>query len=729
MSGTTTILRNVRRHKRMKRKELEKLPVLRATTTMLKQAENEPMIESGYFRKELRYEHEYYARCKRFDRILKVAIYLTKNLAAGGRKPVYELFLDYDAQDFLTYSFMEKKWRTAMLRNLPQQGFGIYDMQISSRDSAVISQYLHSKWGAIVAIREFQEGIREKQLLARHKKETDPWDAAMALVPPLPKDWVRWVSKVGVEQNYMFYQYRRGGAKTGYCSYCDREVPIRNPKHNAVARCPRCRRTVQFKSFGKMGRLRTGRNILYLMQPYPGGFVIREFWAERTYDKEKYRNIKAFYHEFRRAIFNADAKPVQAFYWGVYKQRTSRWIKGCNCSEGYYPDESGRVYGKTIPYLAKTCLQRTGLPELIHANMKTDPEKYLVVLKRMPNLEQLTKAGLFRLAVECTKDYYKLSSIFQTTPVQRGLAPKLGLNRLELARLRKNQGGRAFLEWLQLEKQTGKPISDFAIQWMCKEHIDPQQLQFIADRMRYGQIQHYLNRQMQELNLSSERVIELWRDYLSMAFRFGYDTNDPIVYRVRKLLQRHDELAARGEEKQLTLRAGELLQTYPHIEQNLQAIRKKFAFTGKQFQIQVPDKLEDIFMDSRKLCHCIANSDVYWERMERRESYLLFLRKTAEPDTPYYTVEAEPGGTVRQVRTQYNRQNDDIGEVRAFLKIWQKQLAKRLTQKDKQLAADSHELRIKELVQLRNDQVTIHTGDLAGRLLVDVLTEDLMEAA
>ena len=361
--------------------------------------------------------------------------------------------------------------------------------------------------------------------------------------------------------------------------------------------------------------------------------------------------------------------------------------------------------------------------------MKTDPEKYLVVLKRMPNLEQLTKAGLFRLAAECTQDYYGMERIFQRAPAQKGLAPKLGLNRLELARLRKNQGGRAFLEWLQFEKQAGTPIPDFAIQWMCKEHIDPQQLQFIADRMRYGQIQHYLNRQMQELNLSSERVIELWRDYLSMAFRFGYDTNDPIVYRVRKLQQRHDELAARGEEMQLTLRAGELLQTYPHIEQNLQAIREKFAFTGKQFQIQVPDKLEDIFMDSRKLCHCIANSDVYWERMERRESYLLFLRKTAEPDTPYYTVEAEPGGTVRQVRTQYNRQNDDIGEVRAFLKIWQKQLAKRLTQKDKQLAADSHELRIKELVQLRNDQVTIHTGDLAGRLLVDVLTEDLMEAA
>lgn len=60
---------------------------------MLKQAENEPMIESGYFRKELRYEHEYYARCKRFDRILKVAIYLTKNLAAAAESQCMSCFL------------------------------------------------------------------------------------------------------------------------------------------------------------------------------------------------------------------------------------------------------------------------------------------------------------------------------------------------------------------------------------------------------------------------------------------------------------------------------------------------------------------------------------------------------------------------------------------------------------------------------------------------------------
>lgn len=305
----------------------------------------------------------------------------------------------------------------------------------------------------------------------------------------------------------------------------------------------------------------------------------------------------------------------------------------------------------------------------------------------------------------------------------------LGINRQELSRLRKNNAGLEYLEWLQLEKSTGTVITDQTIRWMCKEEIRPKQLAFITDRMHGEQIWHYLTRQMQELNLNSKRVIELWQDYLSMAARFGYDTNDSIIYRVRKLRQRHDELAARSKEMELVLRAGEILREYPHIVQNLCAIQNKFAFADEQFQLQVPNTVEDILAEGQKLRHCIANSGTYWERIERRESYLLFVRKVSAPETPYYTVEAEPNGTVRQVRTKYNRQNDDIGEVRAFLMEWQKQLAKRLTQKDRQLAADSHELRIKELVQLRSEKVTIHTGDYAGRMLVDVLTEDLMEAA
>ena len=134
-------------------------------------------------------------------------------------------------------------------------------------------------------------------------------------------------------------------------------------------------------------------------------------------------------------------------------------------------------------------------------------------------------------------------------------------------------------------------------------------------------------------------------------------------------------------------------------------------------------------MEGRKLHHCLSHAERYWERMEKHESYLLFLRRAATPDEPYYTMEIEPGGTVRQIRTYYDRQNKDIDEARNFLRKWQFDVAKRLTADDQEKAKASKVLRLQEFAQLRQDQVKIHTGSLAGHLLVDVLTADLMESA
>ena len=83
----------------------------------------------------------------------------------------------------------------------------------------------------------------------------------------------------------------------------------------------------------------------------------------------------------------------------------------------------------------------------------------------------------------------------------------------------------------------------------------------------------------------------------------------------------------------------------------------------------------------------------------------------------------------QQLRTKYDRQNEDAAEARVFLREWQKVVAARLTKEDRKEAGQSRILREQEFVQMREDQVRIHTGDLAGKLLVDVLTADLMEAA
>ena len=115
--------------------------------------------------------------------------------------------------------------------------------------------------------------------------------------------------------------------------------------------------------------------------------------------------------------------------------------------------------------------------------------------------------------------------------------------------------------------------------------------------------------------------------------------------------------------------------------------------------------------------------------MERRESYVLFLRKTAEPDRPYYTLEVEPNGTIRQKRTLGDEQKEDIEDASRFLKKWQASIARRLTQEDLNLAKKSKTLRIQEFEELKKTQVTVRTGRLAGVPLLEVLQQDLMEVA
>ena len=128
------------------------------------------------------------------------------------------------------------------------------------------------------------------------------------------------------------------------------------------------------------------------------------------------------------------------------------------------------------------------------------------------------------------------------------------------------------------------------------------------------------------------------------------------------------------------------------------------------------------------LQHCIHTCDYYFERINIKESYLLFLRRTGEESAPYYTLEVEPSGNIRQKRTTGDNQNKDFNQAIPFLKKWQKEIKARLTDEDKELGKKSNELRKKELAQLRKDNKTVWNGPLRGKLLAEVLEADFMDA-
>lgn len=175
-------------------------------------------------------------------------------------------------------------------------------------------------------------------------------------------------------------------------------------------------------------------------------------------------------------------------------------------------------------------------------------------------------------------------------------------------------------------------------------------------------------------------------------------------------------------------RAGEIIQKFPDVDDILQSIKGKYEYRDDRYAIIVPGKIEDIIDEGKKLGHCLDKSDVYFDRIQRHESFIVFLRKTEDMEKPYYTLEIEPDGTARQKRTTGDRQDKDLKEAVSFIRKWQKEVKKRLNDQDKELAAQAAELREKEFDDLRKEQKIVLHGALAGQLLADVLEADLMIA-
>jgi len=712
----------------MKTENLRKLRKLYATDAMMKKAGMDvpKKKDVGWKSTTDYYKHGIYMRCQHLSGILKVAFYLVDRMRLGDTTPRYELFINPESGEFLTLDCDSQKWRTAKVDNLEWPTYTWYSGRyINPEGYRAIKAYLGTKNGGYAGILEYQNNVRADQLKKKHKRETEPWDLMMDQVPEIPKDFKDWADRNGMIQHFIFYEYDRKGVKEGYCTSCRKTVPVVKPKHNGAGVCTRCKKAIQYKSRGKAGSFYTTDEYVYLLQKCEDGFVLREFRARRHYRKGKYEEERAHVFERRRVIYNERLYGT-AFEYGLYKNIEHRWIgEGEPTWESYYHHHKGNVYKRTIPLLEKGILARTGLPDIIRSGKKFDPEMYLECLKRKKYLEQLAKSGLYRLSLELIDNSLQLN-----IKDVKELGKALEIDKSRLKRLRNKDGGRLYLEWLKYEKATNKCIDDDVLQFFEENGIRQTDIEFIMDRMTEKKICNYIRKQMTVGRFfNAGDVIQTWKDYLCMANRMKMNTAEELFYKPKDLRKAHDEAVKQSDGIEVAKRAGEIAGKYPGVDEVLQSIKSKYEYEDKKYSIIVPERIEDIILEGRSLGHCIDRTDIYFDRIQRKESFIVFLRKTGEVDKSYYTLEIEPGGTARQKRTTGDKQNKDFEEAKGFIRKWQKEIQIRLTEEDRKLADTSAILRVEEFKEMRKEKKKIWNGHLKGQLLADVLEADLMEVA
>lgn len=726
----------------MRKEELRKMKRINATDKMVqlaKENNRKTLCEAWPGRKVYKDTvYDVMVRCQTRGEYLMVCIFFPEKIEAGELTPSYEIYCNPQGDEYITRILdkgEEQRWSKAMLNNIDRMSVLMYGNwhywdRLKNRiwqnpeGKVTIQKFLQTEKKGIFGLIEWQKMTRDKKIKEAERRQQEPWDRDMKLIPPLVRSFEDWMKKEAAGEYFIFYEYSRKGAETGYCSHCGKEVPIKNPKHNRKGKCSKCGVNVTYKVASKIQTLGTGWYKGQIIQKIDGGAVIRTFEQNQWYRNADYRNPNYCTNETERILLMGDGK-VKRYYYGLYKNKKMRWIQDST----YFPEKSSlyhqmtvKIFRRNMSALKKTVFQNSAID--LWEELPTDVANYLAIERGNPVVEKLARIGMFQMAKDFIRHKYE-SKLLDEEATE--LTKILKIDAARLKRLKGIQGKIGHLRWYQMEKIENRAWPDEMIKDFGDNNLFPDSFDFLGEKMSYIKIWNYLKKQSIRSGQSMRQLHTTWRDYLNMAKKAEYNLESEMIYKPKDLQEAHQEVIMVLQNGKMEEEAKELEKKWPKVNENVQKL-KKFEYADKKYTILAPKSILDIVKEGTALRHCVHTCDFYFDRIQRDESYLFFLRKTGQEKKPWYTLEVEPSGNIRQKRTIGDNQNEDFKEAVKFLRKWQKVFRKRMTKEEELLGIQSEQARIKEYEELRINGNKVWHGKLAGQLLVDVLEKDFMAA-
>lgn len=663
--------------------------------------------------------------------VLNIDLY-TENY--GNVRLAARYFASRSEKKFIAYITKEDRWSTAGIDNvanylktgsMDQNGNYYWRQQelwsYADSSSSIEEMYVRSygriqRWENEIRSSEYYGRINRLQArISRTMDET---------IPDIPEGFYTWVHEEIFGREYI-YQSRDGQQVEMYCTHCGKSWQQAKGLRTGYHECPKCKAKA-LATFRDSHESKEEQ--LFLLQKCDGD---TGEWVERA--------------------FRAKA------YWERGHQRLVRWDERIriiipehgNWGKCYYEDTSGEywirnTYNNRIRagYLYPGSLQEvkdqwpeglrySGIDVLAEKKVKTNINNMIINSARWPYLEYIIKGRFYRLAQEIINESRHMDMGMLDMRRSRSAQELLRLGPSQTDRFRQMDGGFVILSWLQHECETGQKISGENLRYMDARGLAARSSN-IQTALRYltpNALVGYIRRQMEKSGITFfEGVLSTYCDYLDMARKQKLNLVSEIFYKPKNLQAAHDACVMEGKKHEIEEKAAGIAEKFPALVPTLESIREKYAYTGEEYSIVVPGKIEDIIREGRCLGHCIDTTDRYFDRICQGISYLVFLRRNEDIEASYYTLEIEPGGTVRQQRTTGNNQNKkDVAAYMPFIREWQQVVKGRMSKEDREKARKSRAVRLEEYRELREKEEKVWHGVLAGKLLADVLEADLIE--
>lgn len=609
------------------------------------------------------------------------------------------------------HEFFSEKWKVCGIEYATEGWYGWGPRPDQERDSKIIADFCKcDEKRAIRGIEMMEFQYNNAKLKRAHERKYARIKARMEKIPQLPEKFLLWI-----EGYFQDYGLKFEGKDLYYCTACNR---IESGKIKAG------KKTICVGGKTIIGTRRKEviqKEKFLLLQDCGDQCVARYFDVVARYTKDGVYMSRV--ESIRMLMGKTGERPLSIFYgqdyrtdedqqWWDTNPRNFRWGSAYCFSDGVNEALKGTRYDKL------------GIPFMAAKGWKLQYNNLMANYPVAGAYEYIAKMGLERLLKEETENRLSIYGCYTDLWLQGKTAEdvlKISMQRIH--RLKAANGSQCYLKWLKLEEANAVfqyKIPEETIRFMDENKIYPSDLNFIRDRMTDAKSAHFIERQMKQYKKNASYIIDQWKDYLSMAERLGLDVYDEIIFRPKELLKRHDSLVEEINSVEEDEQAEAMKTKFPKAEGILKRIKAIYEYEGNDFIIMVPTTIKQIMADSKELHHCAGASERYYERIEAHETYIMFLRKKTLPQRAWYTLEVEPGGTVRQKRSEYNRQ-PDLQKVNTYIKEWQKNLKDRMDEEQRILQEESRLKRIAEMDQLKESENT------RDNQLYNLLSGDLLE--
>lgn len=635
-----------------------------------------------------------------------------------------------------------KNWNSGKLEYVPRGGYWYWGSTYGTKYNVISGKqealdwleehfsepyhyynYNHCKHDVVDWIDDIERDItahRRDTTRKNHQQRIDDW---LADLPELPKDIGEFVDNVVF--GGLHYAFGKKGENSYHCSACATKIEADGWKHGKFYECPTC--GVKVKCHKKADKI-TVYERLTVVQSYHDKkreicSIKREMYVSKAFAPDGERKK---INDGSLIVLPLDGSLADAN--DVYYRESGQWS-----DKNHTMFAHGRSYCyPELSALDGTAYDRVSMEAAARKGWKLHYNNMMRYCYDEPRMEYLVKGNFFGLVDDITMN-------LRNPGLMQGNNAKdvLGIDGQGIARLRDKQGGVTYLQWLRSAFMCGFKIPEKAIEYFCKKDITPTD---VAEPLKYAspeQIANYIEKQRkliqetQKYKCSVDYVYRTWRDTLQLSGKFKLAGNKANVF-PKDLKERHAELVALQNLEREREKAQEREERFPKVTPICNEIRSLYEWDNAEYAVLVPHCVDDIVKEGCLLRHCVGTPDHegryrYLERIQDNESYIMFLRKKSDIDAPWYTMEVEPGGAVRQLRTTGDDEGKDRSEAKAALSHWRREVSKRIGQAEREAAEVSREKRLREFEELRRNGNIIRNGKLAGKLLVEVLEADFKE--